>query len=145
MKKERLDEHDMTKKMMDVMRGGYKGLLNEDVNEDTITPQKGDAIYNEEIKKLQDTVDPRVKITSFKIYPSDENVIIQGVFLKREDEDSGIHFSMSLNAGEVDTTMKSIELSDKVSLILQKIKGYYENWCDEWAVKMAQDYRPKNN
>ena len=120
-------------------------MLTEEVKQDdTITPQSGDAVYNDELKKLQDTVDPRVKITSFKIYPNDENVIIEGVFLKREDEDSGIHFKMSLNAGDVDTSMKNIELNDKVSLILTKIKGYYDNWADEWAVKMAQDYRPKN-
>ncbi len=145
MEKNKIDEHDMTKKMMDVMRTGYKSLLTEEVKQDdTITPQSGDAVYNDELKKLQDTVDPRVKITSFKIYPNDENVIIEGVFLKREDEDSGIHFKMSLNAGDVDTSMKNIELNDKVSLILTKIKGYYDNWADEWAVKMAQDYRPKN-
>src|ERR1039458_7534702 len=112
MEKNKIDEHDMTKKMMDVMRDGYKSLLTEEVKqEDTITPVQGDAVYNDELKKLQDTVDPRVKINSFKIYPSDENVIIEGVFLKREDEDSGIHFKMSLNAGEVDTSMKNIELN----------------------------------
>ena len=157
--KERINEHDMTKRMMDIMRGGYKPLLSEEAtnmgmsatpqegepaeSKDVITPVAGDAVFNDELKKLQDTVDPRVKITSFKIYPVDENVIIEGVFLQREKEGTGITFRMSLAAGEIETSMNDIELSDKVSLLLQKLKGYYENWVDEWALKLPNEYRPK--
>ncbi len=157
--KERINEHDMTKRMMDIMRGGYKPLLSEEVanmgveatpsegepeeSTDVITPVAGDAVFSDELKKLQDTVDPRVKITSFKIYPVDENVIIEGVFLQREKEGTGITFRMSLAAGEIETSMNDIELSDKVSLLLQKLKGYYENWVDEWALKLPNEYRPK--
>lgn len=160
--KERINEHDMTKRMMDIMRGGYKPLLKEEgpvtgtapslttpqegepeEPKDVITPVAGDAVFNDELKKLQDTVDPRVKITSFKIYPVDENVIIEGVFLQREKEGTGITFRMSLAAGEIETSMNDIELSDKVSLLLQKLKGYYENWVDEWALKLPNEYRPK--
>jgi len=152
----------MTKKMMEIVRGGYKPLLKEEEapvmgaaqttppqegkpeeTKDVITPVAGDAVFNDELKKLQDTVDPRVKITSFKIYPVDENVIIEGVFLKREKEGTGITFRMSLAAGEIETSMNDIELSDKVSLLLQKLKGYYENWVDEWALKLPNEYRPK--
>lgn len=157
--KEKINEHDMTKRMMDIMRGGYKPLLSEEAtnmgmsatpqegepaeSKDVITPVAGDAVFNDELKKLQDTVDPRVKITSFKIYPVDENVIIEGVFLQREKEGTGIIFRMSLAAGEIETSMNDIELSDKVSLLLQKLKGYYENWVDEWALKLPNEYRPK--
>jgi hypothetical protein len=160
--KERIDEHDMTKKMMDIMRGGYKPLLTEDETQpmtmgvnpqegkpeeskDVITPVKGDAVFNDELKKLQDTVDPRVKITNFKIYPVDENIIIEGVFLQKEAQGTGIMFKMSLAAGEIETSMNGIELSDKVSLLLQKLKGYYENWVNEWALKLPNEYRPKQN
>lgn len=163
--KEHIDEHDMTKKMMSIMRGGYKLLTeNEDMgnpnnpinppldgvegsedSEDTITPQKGDAVFNDELKKLQETVDPRVKILSFKIYPVDENVVLEGVFLQRESEESGIKFKMSLSAGEIETSMTNIELSDKVSILLQKLRGYYENWVDEWALKLVNEYRPSQD
>ena len=162
--KDRINEHDMTKRMMDIMRGGYKPLLKEEEtpmnpngldsnpiddtpekDKDVITPVAGDAVFNDELKKLQDTVDPRVKITSFKIYPVDENVIIEGVFLQREKEGTGIVFRMSLAAGEIGTSMNDIELSDKVSLLLQKLKGYYENWVDEWALKLPKEYRPKQS
>lgn len=177
--KENINEHDMTKKMMGIMRGGYKLLLEDDGSfgvadegpssalvgssdtptdettngisdapeetEDVISPKKGDSVFNDELKKLQDTVDPRVKISNFKIYPVDENVIIEGTFLQRESEDSGIKFKMSLSAGEIQTTMTDIDLSDKVSLLLQKLKGYYENWVNEWALKLSSEYRPKQD
>jgi len=145
--KENINEHDMTKKMMDIMRGGFKKRLitEEEDQHDTLSPKQGDAAFNDELNKLQDTVDPRVRITNFKIYPTDQNVILQGVLLQREGMDTGIQFKMSLAAGDVETNMKDIELSDKVSLVLQKLKGYYENWVDEWALKLANEYRPKED
>lgn len=166
--KENINEHDKTKQMMEIMRGGFKKLIKEEEemtvqsseqpqavqgddspeptkSEDTLTPKPGDAVFNDELKKLQDTVDPRVKITNFKIYPTDQNVIIEGTFLQREDQNSGIKFKMSLAAGGIETSMNNIDLSDKVSLLLQKLKGYYENWVDEWALKLANEYRPKQD
>lgn len=144
--KENINEHDMTKKMMDIMRGDYKSLLKEESNQDdTISPKQGDAVFNDELKKLQDTVDPRVKLTNFKIYPMDQNVIIEGTFLQREGPNTGIVFKMSLAKGEIETSMNNIDLSDKVSNLLQKLKGYYENWVDEWALKLANEYKPKKD
>ena len=157
MKKEPLNEHDFTKNMIDIIRGGYKGKLiteNDDMEsissdagdqKDTISPKKGDAVFNDELKKLQQTVDPRVEIDNFKIYPADGNVMIEGTFLKKEDENTGIKFKMSLAAGEIETSMNNIDLNDKVSNLLKKLKGYYENWVDEWALKIANDYNQKQN
>ena len=153
--KESINEHDMTKKMMDVIRGGYKDKLifendgtmapEGDEQKDTLSPKRGDAVFNDELKKLQNTVDPRVEITNFKIYPTDGNVIIEGIFLKRENSDTGIKFKMSLASGEIETSMNNIDLSDKVSLLLTKLKGYYENWVNEWALKLANEYKPTQN
>lgn len=174
---ENINEHDKTKQMMDIMRGGYKGLLREFINtpsldtksnpqtepaqdvsddqlsdtktnsgdDDSLDVKPGDSAFQDELKKLQDTVDPRVSISNFKIYPMDNNVIIEGTFLKREDENSGIKFKMSLAKGDIETSMTNIELSDKVSLLLQKLKGYYENWVDEWALKLSNEYKPKQD
>lgn len=160
--KENINEHDMTKKMMDIMRGGFKPLLkeneepvanepitNEVVNpteaNDVVTPVSGDAVFNDELQKLRDTVSPRIKITSFKIYPTDENVIIDGVMEYKESEGTGITFKMSLAAGEVETTMNDIELNDNISDLLHKLKGYYENFRLEWSKKLPNEYRPKEN
>lgn len=160
--KESINEHDMTKKMMDIMRGGFKPLLKENeepvanepitndmVNpteaDDVVTPVAGDAVFNDELQKLRDTVSPRIKITSFKIYPTDENVIIDGVMEYKESEGTGITFKMSLAAGEVETTMNDIELNDNISNLLHKLKGYYENFRLEWSKKLPNEYRPKEN
>ena len=169
--KESINEHDMTKKMMQIMRG-QKSLINEFVNapnlntqtpqgpapvdtrqaddeddkdQDTITPKKGDPVFNDELKKLQDTVDPRVNIKFFNIYPSNNNVTIEGTFLQQESEDSGIKFVMDLAAGEIQIPQANVELNDKVSLLLQKLKGYYENWCNEWALKLTNEYKANPN
>ena len=152
--KNSINEHDMTKKMMDVIRGGYKSRLISEADEmapepddyrDTLDVKKTDSVYKAELKKLQDIVDPRVEITNFKIYPQDSNVLMEGIFLKGENEDTGIKFRMSLAAGEINITMNNIEVTDKVSLLLTKLKGYYENWVDEWALKLANEYKPKND
>ena len=145
---EQLDEHDITKDMLNIIREAQRPRLiteNDEHEIDTITPKPGDAVFNAELKKLQDTVDPRVKISNFKIYPSDENVVIEGTFLQREDENSGIKFKMSLAKGEIETSMNNLDLNDKVSGLLNKLKGYYENWIDEWALKLANEYRPKKD
>ena len=146
---ELLSEHDMTKKILDFFR---KPLITERVNpnsvrtgtpsplvadkgdrqDDTITPVAGDAIFNDELKSLMDTVDKSARISSFKIYPSDNNVIIEGTMQKRQDSDSGIHFKLELLAGEVKTTMSGIDLNDNVSEILKKLKGYYSVWAEKW-------------
>jgi len=159
--KENINEHDMTKKMMGIIRGGFKSLLKEEEQsmvpvegnegsepkkvEDVVTPVAGDAVFNDELKKLRDTVTPRIKITSFKIFPTDENVIIDGAMEYKESEGTGIIFKMSLAAGEVETTMNDIELNDNISVLLQKLKGYYENFRLEWSKKLPNEYRPKQN
>jgi hypothetical protein len=52
---------------------------------------------------------------------------------------------MALTAGEIETSMNNIDLSDKVSILLQKLKGYYENWVDEWALKISNEYNQNTN
>lgn len=147
---------------MDIMRGGFKPLLKENEepvsnepitndmvdpteSDDVVTPVAGDAVFNDELQKLRDTVSPRIKITSFKIYPTDENVIIDGVMEYKESEGTGITFKMSLAAGDVETTMNDIELNDNISDLLHKLKGYYENFRLEWSKKLPNEYRPTEN
>ncbi len=159
--KEIINEYDHTKKMLDILRGGYiNKLITEEedidaendaendavndtandapVDDNNLEPVEGDAIFNEELKKLQDTVDPKVKITNFKIYPNDDNVLIEGVFLQNEGIDSGIKFKLKLEGTDVEIKINSIGLNDKVLGILQKLKGYYENWVDDWAIRINE-------
>jgi len=144
MEKKILNEHDFSKKMIDVIRG-YVNRINEDeTRTDTISPEPGDAIYNDELKQLQEKVSKSARITNFKIYPMDENVIIEGILFKGEAENSGIKFKMSLKARELETTMVDVELDDEVSTALKYLKGYYKNWCDEWYTKIITDYKPRD-
>lgn len=151
--KQNINEHDMTKNMMEIIRGGFKKLIREadeqltpdpDDQKDTLTPVKGDAVFKEELDKLMDTVDSSAQITNFKIYPSDRNVMIEGTLLEGENEGSGIKFKMMLKKRDIETSMDNIELDDNISLILQKLRGYYQNWCDEWARKITNEYNQKS-
>lgn len=131
-----ISEHDMTKKILDFFR---KPLLKEETRpDDTITPVAGDAIYNQELQGLMDTVDKSARITSFKIYPSDNNVIIEGYMERRENTNSGITFKLELLAGEVKTTMEGLDLDDSISEILNKLKGYYYKWKEDWDGKIME-------
>jgi hypothetical protein len=177
--KERIDEHDMTKKMMDIMRGGYKSRLLTEVEgqpEAQPTPEenmvekevmdvkKGDAVYNEELKKLQ-AINPRVTIKFFKIYSDEENanvhmgvVFMEGAIgsgaggndpnLERswmnEGNRSGVYFELSLLDGFEEPVVKNVSNPD-LSELLKKLPGFYQNWEDEWAVKLQEDYVGKQN
>lgn len=144
--KENINEHDMTKKMMEIMRGGYKSrLITENEDGADLSPVSGDAIYNETLKELQDTVHSSAKITNFKIYPNDGNVVVEGTFEQGTDESTGIVFKCELKARDLETSMNNIELNDKISEILKKLKGYYSNFEEVWNIKMGAEYPPKTN
>lgn len=154
MKKENVNEHDMTKKMMDIIRGGYKVKLitevedqgqiapeiNADDEEDTINVNKGDAVFKEEYKKLSETVDPSIDITNFKIYVIDKNVIIEGTLLSNRAT-----FKMELTSDEVFIDTGNIGLNDDTSEIFKKLQGYFKNWKNEWSKKITTEYNQKQN
>lgn len=141
--KNRIDEHDMTKKMMDTIRGGFKKVIKEQTEGDTITVLPTDAEYQDQLKKLE-TVHPSADITNFKIYPNDGNVIIDGEFLPNETQESGIVFSLALTAREVKIQMNGQnDLDNQVSQLLTRLEGYYDKWCEEWWPKMKNEYKPK--
>lgn len=136
----KINEHDMTKRMMEVMRGGF--LREETESNDVITPAPNSPEYKDEAKKLADSVDPRVQITKFKIYPRDRNVEFEGRL------DSGINFFMSTQAMKLsisvtDTEGQAIKIyvDNELLATLQKLNGYYQNWSREWAQKLATDYQ----
>lgn len=154
MKKNLINEHDYTKKMLDAIRGDLRNVIkevlettnseNHEDDGDVITPNSSDSNYSDEVKKFSDTVDPRVQITKFKIYPKDRDVQFEGRL------DSGINFYMSiremkLSISITDEEGKAIKIyvdSDLIATI-QKLSGYYENWSKEWAQKLTTEYKPK--
>ena len=102
--KEKINEHDMTKKMMEVIRGGYTSKLmteeNATDNNPSVNPTPSpkleggdenkvldikpkDAVYKDQLGKLQ-ALNSRVTIDFFKIYtdPDNANVHMGVVFLQ---------------------------------------------------------------
>ena len=137
-----INEHDMTKKMMDIIRGGL--LKESDEGNDVITPSPNDPTYAEEVKKFGDTIDPRVQITKFKIYPNDRNVEFEGRL------DSGINFFMSIKAMKLSISItdaqgdpQRIYVDELIISTIQKLDGYYKNWSNEWAKKLQTEYKPQ--
>lgn len=141
-KKEVINEHDLTKKMLATLRGN---LINEEgEGGDTISPSPNDPTYAEEVKKISDSVDPRIQITKFKIYPRDRNVEFEGRL------DSGINFFMSTKAMKLSISITDdqgaatrIFLDTDLLATIQKLNGFYQNWTREWAQKLNTEYKPK--
>ena len=138
-----LNEYEQTQRMIKVLRDG---LLTENDNEssDEISPKPNDSVYKEEVKKVSDSVDPRVQITKFKIYPRDRDVQFEGMV------DSGINFFMSVKAMKLMISITDTEgqasqiyLDDELIATIQKLNGYYQNWTREWAQKLNTEYRAK--
>lgn len=161
--KDRINEHEMTQKMMEIMRGGYKELLSEadgqtqfdpsstQVNpadmdtsqqapepDDVIELKKGDATYEDELNLMRDVVDGGVVFTSFNIYPSDSNVVIDGYLEKQESDDSGIFFKMALTASNIETSVVDVELTDTVNEILKRLTGYYPDFEKRWKTQIHE-------
>lgn len=142
MKKIVINEHDMTKKMVSIIRGE---MLNEsDEGNDVISPNENDSTYIEEVKKFGDTIDPRFQATKFKIYPKDRNVEFEGRL------DSGINFYMSIKAMKLSISItdgqgsvERIYVDDFIISTIQKLDGYYKNWSNEWAKKLQTEYKDR--
>ena len=135
----RIDEHDMTKKMVNIIRGDYKKILIENQN-DTLDISNGDPVYKDEYNKLSEIVDPSVDITNFKIYPVDRNVVIEGKLLNNKAT-----FRMELINDEVTIDTGSIGLNNDNNEILRKLQGYFKNWKNEWSKKIVTDYKQNNS
>lgn len=145
-----INEHEMTKMMIDVMS---RKILKEEEEKaegdqpktgDVIAPSESDSTYTDELKKISDTVDPRVQITNFKIYPKDRNVELDGRL------DLGINFFMSIKEMKLSISITDeqgraikIYLDNDLLGIIQKLNGYYTNWTKEWAQKLNTEYKAK--
>jgi hypothetical protein len=160
--KEKINEHDMTKKMMSMIRGGYKTILTEETNEvkavdiDTNTP-----IYKDEQKKIKEIVYPIAVIKSITISKQGDsrNVNMKVVFLEgsdgsgvdttsdndqtptwvNQDNRSGVYFELDLLRGYEDPIVKNVS-NPKLPEILNKLEGYYDVWATEWAKQNIDDY-----
>ncbi len=162
--KENINEHDMTKKMMTMIRGGYKNVLLNENDSDTqaVNIEANTPIYRDELKKIKEIVYPMVNIKSITVSKQGDskNVNMKVIFLEgddgsgvnsgendnqqnptwvNQDNRSGIYFEMDLLKGYEDPIVKNVS-NPKLSEILNKLEGYYDVWATEWAKQNIDDY-----
>lgn len=143
--KQRINEHDMTKKMMDILRGGYKDMLTEEVDnqKDTKDYTTSNPIYQEELKKIKETVDSSIEIDEFRSYinPNNKNVMMTGTMLFGK-----VMFRFELIRDEAElSTIEPYDLTIENNEKISKMIGYFKNWRDEWAKKITEEMKDKNN
>jgi hypothetical protein len=162
--KERINEHDMTKKMMSMIRGGYQNILLKEDENDTqaVDIDKNTPIYKDELKKIKEIVYPISVIKSITVSKQGDsrNVNMKVVFLEgdegsgvdsnnledgqtptwvNQDNRSGVYFEMDLLKGYEDPVVKNVS-NPKLPEILNKLEGYYDVWATEWAKQNIDDY-----
>ena len=141
--KEHINEHDMTKKMMDVIRGGYRGIITEesDDQKDTIEYGPGNPIYQEELKKIKDIVDSSIEIDNFNSYinPENKNVVMTGTMLFGK---LAFRFELIKDEAEL-STVEPYDLTAENNSKINKMTGYFQKWRDEWAVKINDEIKQK--
>lgn len=153
-----IDEHDKTKSMIEIMRGGYKKLLTEDApvaanngnqpldqqnqeaqlqdaesDADTKNYERGTPEFEEEYKKLADIVDPSVNIEYLKVNPKTRKAEISGTIINGKAT-----FTMDMMSDEVQMDTNLISLNDTNSEIMRKLQGYFKNWKEEMARSISQ-------
>lgn len=160
--KQIIDEHDKTKSMIDIIRGGYKKLLTEETplnttnqdnsgnqvigqqnqdaqnfevenDADTKNYEKGTPEFEEEYKKLADIVDPSVNIEFLKVNPKTRKAEITGTIINGK-----ANFTMDMMSDEVQLDTSLISLNDTNSEIMRKLQGYFKNWKEEMARSISQ-------
>jgi hypothetical protein len=143
---ERLNEQEVTKQMLSIMR--QRDTINEEVENaqspDTFdTDSQSDeeelssAELSEEQANFRNTVSPRVDFTGFKVYPKNKNVVFSGKF----ENMGGLEWEFTLeDANGLYISANNVPFSNDTIDTIKKLKGFYDNWADEWAQKLATEY-----
>ena len=136
-----LNEVDVTRKMLSTIRGNNslnnQKLINENNNSTSDEEELSSSELSEEQKNFRDTVSPRVEFTSFKVYPKSKNVVFSGKF----DSLGGLEWEFTLEDNNgLYISANNVPFSDDTIDLIKKLKGFYDNWADEWSQKLATEY-----
>lgn len=100
-----------------------------------------DAELKEEEDKFRQSVHNRVKFNTFKLYPDSQNVEWSGEFT-----DNRIEWNYSLDDSQgVYISCELTQLRDDTLQVLKKLNGYYKAWSNEWANRIAEEYKPEED
>jgi hypothetical protein len=142
MRNEQFDANDITKKMLSEIRKSTTiGLDNSNIrmiNENASDEEElSSSELSEEQKNFRDTVSPRVDFTGFKVYPKNKNVVFSGKF----ENMGGLEWQFTLEDAEgLYITANNVPFTESTINTIKKLKGYYDNWADTWAQKLATEY-----
>ena len=138
---ENLNSYDEAKRMLNIIREGSqkqrlsgKSLITEVTSPDRIELPP-DQLKGEE-KKFREIISPRVTFNKFIIYPKSGNAEWSGQF-----QDNRIQWFYSLDDTRgVYISNELLRLDDSTLGTIKKLVGFYENWANEWANKIADEY-----
>jgi len=140
-----MSQHDETRRMLGLIRENLntnkknKTLLREqsEVKDDIDLGEEDSTSLVEEEKKFRDTVTPRVEFNRFKLYPKAQNVEFSGKFTSNNlewfyslDDTNGVYITADL-----------LQLDQSSLEQIQKLVAYYDTWSNEWATKIAEEYK----
>jgi len=136
------EEREINKKMIEtskrILSGGNKKLLKEST-EGVMAPTQAD--YQAETSKFKSMITNRVEFTTFNIYPEVNNAVFGGVF----QDIAGFEWQFSLETKDgLYITTNNLQTTDDVVARVKMLKGYYDAWADEWADKLATEYKAQN-
>lgn len=146
MKKERkniISEHDVTKNMLAIMREFDEPQISGDNTNEA--PSEAQDARPEDFESAKTTFMESVtnKVSfdgeghGLKIYPKSKNAIFSGALL----EMGGMQWRMVLNETDgLYVDAGGLQITDTALKTLHSLKGCYENWSDEWGLKMQTEY-----
>ena len=115
-----------TKKLMVEDYEPLQLIMEEDIQ--TLEPEE----QREEEKKFKDIVSKLVKFNPIKVHK--ENVEWSGHLIREKIDWT---FSLDDTVGCYIYTTELIQLRDEVLEVLQKLRGYYDVWADEWGSRLT--------
>ena len=145
-----MNEGDITRRMLNTIR---KPLITENDNDglsselQSSQSEVSEGIdltgveLQEEQNRFRESISPRVNFEVFKVYPQASNVVFAGKF--QDMNGLSWQFSMAETKG-VYVKADNLQLTEDALRIIQKLSGYYDVWVQEWATKLATEYKSEN-
>jgi hypothetical protein len=133
----KINEHDITRNMLSTMRTSR--LITEEFESEPQSDEEelSSAELSEQQTNFRKAVSPRVDFTGFKVYPKNKNVVFSGKF----ENMGGLEWEFTLeDTHGLYISANNVPFSDGTIETIKKLKGFYDNWADEWAEKLATEY-----
>ena len=129
---ESINEHDMTKKMIDIMKEGL-----DTASDDGVIEISGEEKKAEEDKLKEVVGETMIQFNVFNVYPEANNVVFGGQFQGY----GGLQFQFTLeDTNGFYITANNVQVTTELLTMMQKLKGYYEGWKGDMS-ELLTDYQ----